>query len=312
MPTVNLNVAEALIITEHWVDTARQVFLDDPALVPWLARCDALYAAFLADQHDPQATLREVRGELAEIVERYDDIVRGLDAAFDAHQLLLSPDHPDQERLARARSEVLPYGRGLVNRTVADKAAEAHVMRERLSPQTVDTLGRFGVNSIALLSWIDEVFIPQADALLTAHNRRLELEEEAGSRERGFNLETVRQFRRIEAALRATIGVLGSPEVYATLLGIVDRYVAQADRRAAQRRRAGEAEADAPTPIAAADGGEAAAADEGEAAAADEGEAADDADDGAPPLRFPPIPAPGVPIAAPVAAAQGEGDAESE
>ena len=237
MPTTDLSQSEMSLATEYWTDEARAHFQGLPWLAPYVQTNDDLLAAFIADQTDPQAAVREAKATIARLAGRYDDIVRGLDAILEGHSLLLTaPD--DRAALDRARAELFPEGRNLITRSIAEKAAEGRMLPGRLNVENRDILGRFSVNGFTLNTWIDDIFVPLAEQLADAHNDRLRIEAEASTRSRGFNLTTRRRFLQVEEALRSNIAVHGTPALHEAILGIVDRMVVQAERRAAARRAA--------------------------------------------------------------------------
>lgn len=234
MPSNHLTQGEIGNVAARWADEDRDWFDRLPGLVGYPPMIDELLQMIRADQQDPQEAVRVAKAEVAQLTARYDEFVRGFDAALEAHLQLIT--HPDERiEFEHARREVLPDGRLIINRPIGDKAAEARNLPSRLSPRTRAQLGRFNVNHMTLLQWLEGIFVPLADRLDDAHAERLRVEDVASARSRGFNLVTRRRFFQIEAALRSTLALHGDAEVAEALLGNLDRMIEVAERRTAAR-----------------------------------------------------------------------------
>ncbi|MCB9551449.1 MAG: hypothetical protein H6705_06120 [Myxococcales bacterium] len=234
MPSNHLTQGEISNIAGRWADEDRDWFDRLPGLAGYPAMVDEFLQMMSADQQDPQEAVRAAKAEVARLGARYDEFIRGYDAALEAHLQLIT--HPDErQEFEHARREVLPTGRLIINRPIGDKAAEARNMPPRLSPRTRAQLGRYNINHLSLLQWLEEVFIPLAHALDDAQTERVRVEDLASARSRGFNLVTRRRFFQIEDALRSTLALHDAPDVSAALLGNLDRMIDVAERRAAAR-----------------------------------------------------------------------------
>lgn len=234
MPSNHLTQGEISNIAGRWADEDRDWFDRLPGLAAYPAMVDEFLQMMSADQQDPQEAVRAAKAEVARLAARYDEFIRGYDAALEAHLQLIT--HPDErQEFEHARREVLPTGRLIINRPIGDKAAEARNMPPRLSPRTRAQLGRYNINHLSLLQWLEEVFIPLAHALDDAQTERVRVEDLASARSRGFNLVTRRRFFQIEDALRSTLALHDAPDVSEALLGNLDRMIEVAERRAAAR-----------------------------------------------------------------------------
>lgn len=131
MPITDLTPTEMAFVVFDWTRARRATFERVPWLAPLLDPLDAFAAAFAAASGDPHAERRERIAEVKAAARRLDDDFRALDHWL-AGLSAWARDPAARAALDRARAEVLPEGRALLNRPVADKAAAGQALAERL------------------------------------------------------------------------------------------------------------------------------------------------------------------------------------